>query len=537
LNIPLILAGTFGELRTNHFHSGLDFKTQQKEGFDVLASAEGYVSRIKISHWGYGKAIYITHPNGYTTVYGHLKKFNKTIESYIKAKQYQKESFEIQVFPKPHELLVKKGEMIALSGATGGYVGPHLHFEIRNTITEKPINPLLFGFKIKDSRAPQINVLMGYPLSDDAQINQYNAPIKLNYKKMASGVLLADKIQASGFISFGVNTFDRQDDAWNKNGIYNLKMLLNDALVYEHEVASFSFAKSRQLNLLIDYERYKDLNQRVQRCYITPKNELSIYKTSVNKGQLYIEEGLTYTVKIIASDINGNKTTLQIPILGKKQAIVVPKKDLTTAYPIVAAGFNKFMLGDITIAFPKNTFYEDTFLDLNVKDSVAHIHKPIIPLHKKYTLTFDVSNFTPQQRKQLFIAKYSNKDEPFYVKTIKKELSFYTTSKDLGKHKLLIDDEKPTIQFLSFKNKQWISSKQALKVKITDEISGIKEYRGEINGQWILMEYSPKTKTLSYNFKDKKFTTAKHELKIVLIDNVGNKTVKTGVFNRKVTGE
>jgi len=534
LNIPLILAGTFGELRTNHFHAGLDFKTQQKEGFDVMAAAEGYVSRIKISHWGYGKAIYITHPNGYTTVYGHLKKFNKAIEAYIKAKQYQKESFEIQVFPKSHELLVKKGEIIAVSGATGGYVGPHLHFEIRDTKTEKPINPLLFGFKIKDNRSPQINVLMGYPLQDDAQINQYNVPLKLHYKKMPNGVLLADKIKASGRIGFGINTFDRQDGAWNKNGIYNLKMLVNDALVYEHEVESFSFAESRQLNLLIDYERYKDIDQRVQRCFIVPKNNLSIYKNCINRGEIHIEDGLTYTVKLITSDFSGNKTTLQIPIEGKKQDIVVPKKDNSTNYPIIAAGFNKFILDDVTVAFPKNTFYKDTYLDLKIMDSIAHIHTPNIPLHKQYTLTFDVTNFSPQEREHLFIAKYSSKNEPFYVKTVKKEHTFYTTSKDLGKYQLLTDEIKPTIQFLSFKENQWISTKQALKVKISDKLSGLKKYRGEINGKWILMEYNPKTKTLTFDFNDKKFTAAKHELKIVVIDNAGNTAVKTGVFYRKV---
>ena len=534
LNIPLVLAGTFGELRTNHFHAGLDFKTQQKEGFDVLAAAEGYVSRIKISHWGYGKAIYITHPNGYTSVYGHLKKFNKAIEAYIKSKQYQKESFEIQVFPKPHELRVGKGEIIAFSGATGGYVGPHLHFEIRDTKTEKPINPLLFGFKIKDSRAPQINVLMGYPLDNYAQINQYNTSVKLSFKKMTNGVLLADKIQASGLISFGVNTFDRQDDAWNKNGIYNLKMLVNDALVYEHEVSSFSFAESRQLNLLIDYNRYKDIDQRVQRCFIVPKNNLSIYKNCIDSGQILIEEGLTYNVKIIASDINGNKTTLQIPVVGKKQEIVVPKKDNTTAYPIIAAGFNKFILDDVTIAFPKNTFYADTYIDFKIVDSIAHVHKANIPLHKKYTLTFDVSNYTEQEKKHLFIAKYSSKNKPFYVRTVKKEHHFYTTSKDLGKYRLLSDTIQPKIKFLSFKNNQWISSKQTLKVKIDDDFSGIKKYRAEINGEWILMEYSPKTSVLTYNFNDKHFSSAEHTLKVILIDNAGNKTIKTGIFNRKV---
>ena len=131
LDIPILLSGTFGELRTNHFHAGLDIKTQQVEGLNVYSAAQGYVSRIKISHWGYGKALYITHPNGYTSVYAHLKKFNNRIEAYIKKQQYKKESFEVHVFPTSTELPVSKDEIIAFSGSTGGFVGPHLHFEIR----------------------------------------------------------------------------------------------------------------------------------------------------------------------------------------------------------------------------------------------------------------------------------------------------------------------------------------------------------------------------------------------------------------------
>ena len=181
LDIPIILSGTFGELRSNHFHSGIDVKTQQREGLKVFATAEGYVSRIKISHWGYGKAVYITHPNGYTTVYGHLKKFDKKIETYLKKKQYEKESFSIQLFPEVHELSVSKGEIIAFSGSTGGFVGAHLHYEIRKTDGAIPINPMLFGFRVTDTKTPSINALYAYPLSYEAQVHQSAKPVKINF--------------------------------------------------------------------------------------------------------------------------------------------------------------------------------------------------------------------------------------------------------------------------------------------------------------------------------------------------------------------
>ncbi|MCB0432591.1 MAG: M23 family metallopeptidase, partial [Mangrovimonas sp.] len=178
LDINLVLAGTFAELRANHFHSGLDIKTQQREGLKVYACADGFVSRIKISHGGYGKALYITHPNGYTTVYAHLQKFAPKIEAYIKEHQYGQESYEIEVFPGAVELLVKQGDVVAYSGNSGGSEGPHLHFEIRDN-EERPINPMLFGIDIKDTTKPIIKEVYAYPISDDAHINQTNEMCKL----------------------------------------------------------------------------------------------------------------------------------------------------------------------------------------------------------------------------------------------------------------------------------------------------------------------------------------------------------------------
>ena len=164
LDITLVLSGTFAELRSNHFHSGLDIKTGGKQGLKTYAAASGYVSRIKISRYGYGKALYITHPNGYTTVYAHLQKFSSTIEAYVKKQQYKQETFEIELFPKAEDLKISAKEIIAYTGNTGGSGGPHLHFEIRDK-QERPMNPMLFGFDIKDTTKPMVYELFGYSLS------------------------------------------------------------------------------------------------------------------------------------------------------------------------------------------------------------------------------------------------------------------------------------------------------------------------------------------------------------------------------------
>ena len=253
LDIPLILSGTFGELRSNHFHSGIDIKTQKRQGLPIYAIQDGTVTRIKISLWGYGKAIYIAHPNGFTSVYAHVKKFSPEIEAYIKKVQYQKKSYEVEVYPDYGELEVKKEDIIAYSGNTGGSSGPHLHFEIRSSITEKPTNPLLYGYEVRDATNPTLVGLFGYPLSKDAQINKSAKKIQLNFTKQKNGSFIADKVEAYGTIGFGFNGFDRQDLGANKNGVYAVKQIVNGKIYLEYDFETFSFGETRYINTLIDY--------------------------------------------------------------------------------------------------------------------------------------------------------------------------------------------------------------------------------------------------------------------------------------------
>jgi len=534
LEIPLVLSGTFGELRSNHFHSGLDIKTEGREGLNVVASAAGYVSRIKIAHWGYGKAIYITHPNGYTSVYAHLKKFNKRIEAYIKKQQYAKESFEIQLFPSATTLPISENEIIALSGNSGGSGGPHLHFEIRDTKTEKPINPMLFGININDSKKPRINTLIGYSLSEEAHINKISKPTQISLVQLENGDLISKNIDAFGKIGFGINAYDQLDGAYNKNGLYNLEMKVNGEKMHEFNASSFSFSESKYINLLIDYERFANLKQRIQKCFVEPSNKLSLYKKSNENGYINIEDGLNYNVEIIAKDFKGNSQRITIPISGKKDSILVKDTETITPYEINRDTFNKFSLNGITVAFPKNTFYNDFYLDFEVKDSIAKVHSPTVPLHKNYTLTFDVSNYSEIEKKQLYIASINEKGRSQYETTVKKDLSFYTSTKKLGKFTLISDNVKPKIKLLNFKNEQWLTNSNSLKVKISDNESGIKSYRGEIDGAWILMEYEPKKNMLVYDLNDKTFSTAKHNLKVTVTDNVGNvATINTTFFRKK----
>ncbi len=532
MDIPLILSGTFGELRSNHFHAGLDIKTQQQEGINILSSGEGYVSRIKISHWGYGKALYVTHPNGYTTVYGHLKKFSPKIETYVRKRQYEKESFEIQLYPKSSELKVTKGEIIALSGNSGSSGGPHLHFEIRDT-KANPINPMLFGIKIPDHKKPIFKNVVAYAKNDTTQINQSNNYVDLVFKQQNNGDYLANKIYANGIIGIGVNATDRLDGAINNNGLYDLQLEVNGEKRYEFIVETFSFSESRYINNFIDYERFIKKKQRVQKCFVDPNTKLSIYKHLIDKGLLSIKDSLEYRIIITASDFSGNQTKLIVPVQGRKDTILHSKKIIKTPYYFKVNQTNKISDSIVTASFPKNIFYKDFYFDYQYKDGVAQIHNNTVAVQNNFSLSFDVSKYSLDEIKHMYIARKNKSGRLYYSSTRYKDHKLYTNTKTLGNYTLVKDFDKPKIYPHNFKNNQSLTKKNSLMVRISDKGSGIKSYRGEIDGEWILMEYKPKKSTLTYNFSDKKLIGNEHTLKVTVTDNVKNSTTFTSTFSRK----
>jgi len=532
LDIPLVLAGTFGELRSNHFHSGIDIKTQQRQGLPVYAIGDGTVTRIKISHWGYGKALYIAHPNGYTSVYAHLQKFSPEIESYVKKIQYDKKSFEIEVFPDYGELKVQKDSIVAYSGNTGGSSGPHLHFEIRSSISEKPTNPLLYGLEVRDATNPSFQALYAYPLSPNAIVNQSSKKIQIPFSRQQDGSFLAEEVTAIGTIGFGIAAFDRQDLAANQNGLYAIEQKVNGKMYTEIDFENFSFAETRYINTLIDYPHFAKYRRRIQRCYKVNGNELSIYKSLYNDGKVNIQEGLSYQVEIQIKDLHGNVSTLVIPVQGKTEPVVNSEENIRTENYVVASKPNNFDLGLAKVYFPANTFYEDFYIDLKKGEDTVTIHNSSIPAHKNFTLTFDASKYSERELKQAFIARLDKKRRPDYVKTYKRGTTFTTRTRNLGTYTISLDTVAPKIRPKNFKEKQWLSNYRYLSLYIADDLSGINTYQAKLNGKWILMEYEPKTKTLTYNFDDRILDKKQCELEVVVTDNVGNSTTFTSSFYR-----
>lgn len=533
LDIPLVLAGTFGELRSNHFHSGIDIKTQQRQGIPIYAIGDGSVTRIKVSLWGYGKVLYVAHPNGYTSVYGHLQKFSPEIEAYIKKVQYQKKSFEVEVFPDYGDVKVEKGKVIAYSGNTGGSSGPHLHFEIRSSVTERPTNPLMYGLEVRDATNPILDKLFAYPLSSDSQVNQSAEKVEIKFNKQKDGTFLADAVMAAGTIGFGFIGYDRQDLAANKNGLYSVQQSVNGKVYTNYDFETFSFSETRYINTLVDYNHYGKYRQKIQQCFKVPGNRLSIYNTLYNDGKIVVREGLSYNVEILIKDLAGNQARVMIPVEGKRGAIKIEKAVNKTEDYVIAKKPNNFDLDGAKVYFPSNTFYNDFYIDLKKGKDTVTIHNSRIPAHRNFTITFDVSQYSKDEREQLFIARLNKKLEPDYVSTYKRGTTFTTRTRNLGTYTLARDTVAPKIIPKNFKEKQWLNNYKYLSLKIGDDLSGVDTYSATINGEWILMEYEPKTSTLTYNFDDKIFDITQCELKVIVADNVGNSTTFISSFYRK----
>lgn len=532
LDVNLVLSGTFGELRSNHFHSGLDIKTLQQEGLNVLASSGGTVSRIQIQHFGYGKALYILHPNGYTTVYGHLKNFSPQIEAYIKKRQYAMETYEIELFPDPGVLPVEKGELVAFSGNTGGSGGPHLHFEIRDG-QQRPMNPRLFGIEIKDTQAPVINSLFAYTLGEDSNVNGSAQQQRIRLFPLADGSFKTEPINACGNIGFGISTIDKQDGASNNNGIYKIETSLNGDPVFELNFDRFSFKESRHLNQLIDYEYFSKNKSRITKLFLQPTNPLSVYNNVVNQGKLNIQDSLIYLYNIKVLDFEGNQRLIRIQIKGRQVNTIIPMEVKKTDYFVQADQAFSIEQNGIDAYIPKGSLYEDTFLDISFKGDTIYFHQDITPIHTNITLGFDLSKYQKEVREKMFIARLDHRGRPNYTSTYKKGDRFTTSIRTFGDYTLASDITSPSITPLNFKNNQWITGNSDLKLRISDDISGIKSYRATVNGKFILMEYEYKNKTLTHDFVDGVVTETENNLRVIVTDNVGNSTTYDAVFFRK----
>jgi murein DD-endopeptidase MepM/ murein hydrolase activator NlpD len=535
LDIPMQLSGNFGELRPNHFHAGFDFKTQQKEGLKVYASAEGYVSRIKISTFGNGKTIYITHPNGYTSVYAHLQKAVGPIQDFITTTHYKEQSFEIEMYLEPGEIPIKKGEWIAISGNTGASEGPHLHFEIRDSKTEFIINPMLFGFDsgFRDTKKPIISGLYVYLLFSST-VNTSKRPILLNIALQKDGTYLADKVLANGPIGFGIIADDYDDVSFNKNGVYSVNSFLNGQPHFGYQFNTHSFDDMRYVNALIDYAKYKKTGQRVQKLFMKNKFDLAFISTDETKGQMTPTPNLDDVYRIEVADFFGNKSEITVPIQYDSSVALIPAEPVVSNYFLVANKDNIFEKENASVFFPAGTFYDDFALNFDVRDKTLYLHDDSVPAHSNFTISLTDNTLSKELQEKTFIARLDG-EQINYNSTFRKDSVFSAKVKTLGKYKLVTDTLAPKVRIVKPIEGKWVSQ-DVIRLQISDLGSGIKTYNGFLNGQWVLFEYDNKTRTITHYFNDDFLLNGANELKVIVTDAMGNSTTfETHFFRNRIT--
>ena len=527
LDIPLAISGTFGEIRSSHFHAGLDIKTGGKQGLKVRTVLDGSVSRIRVSTTGYGKAVYIDHPNGTTSVYAHLKNFSPKIESYIKEAQYEKESYIIEKFPK-NELAVLKGEVIGFSGNTGGSSGPHLHFEIRDTKNQMPFNPMIFNIDVVDTKKPVIQKLF---LFHENNFGEDIITQKIKLEKISDGLYKAPKIYTSGKIGIGLQMYDNQDlSLFNKNGIHSIKIFMDDKIISDYNYNNIKFDDSQYLNLLIDYKEFKSKKIRVQKLFNPNNSNISFIDKDEKNEKFSIEENKSYNLLIEISDFKKNISRIEMKITGRETNFIHPTIEGELILP---ENEYLFKFKDQTVHLKKNTFYYPTSLNVYKDHDSIKINPDISLFKKSFSIEFFANKYDSISKRQSFIARLNKKKKIAYSPTIIKDSIFITKSVQAGTYFLAKDSIPPKIKPINFKKNQWLSKSKFLKVKIEDDLSGIKSYEGKINGKWALFEYEPKNKNLIYNFNDLKFKSGKQDLKLKVTDNVGNESIFQTTFYRK----
>lgn len=524
LDIPLQLSGNFGELRPNHFHAGFDFKTNQVEGLSVHAAADGYVSRIKISTAGYGKAIYITHANGFTTVYGHLQKAMGIIQDKIIALQYENKNYEIEAYFKPGEIPVKKGEVIALSGNTGGSEGPHLHFEFRDNKTEKIINPLFFGLDLKDDKNPIVSSLLVYPIDNTSIVNESKRPVHLNLSLQKDGTYLSEKVLANGRIGFGISAVDFDDVSYNPNGVYKTQLISNGKPIFGYEFNEMVFDEARYVNALIDYPRYKKTHQRVQKLFMKHPYNWSNINQNVNDGIISVSPNFLSLQRIEVSDYFQNKTIINIPVEYSIKKAKIDEEIQPTKYFIKSKVESNFEKDNVSVYFPAGTFYDDFYLNFDVKDGIVFLHEDVVPAHSYFTISIEDTKSDVEDRKKMFIASlYGNKWNYNTTKLVGS--TFTCKTKTLGQFQLMKDTIAPKVTVAKSIENKWLTGVKTLQLTISDDLSGVKSYNGYLNDKWVLFEYEPKTKKITHTFDDVLLLEGQNKLKVVVTDNVGNSTI------------
>jgi hypothetical protein len=538
LDVPIILAGSFGEPRPGHFHTGMDLQTLEKEGLPVYAMGDGYVSRIGVSPYGYGNALYITYPNGFTSVYGHLQGFSERITAAVRKEQYAKETFSLDITLKPYELNVKKGEVVAFSGNTGASGGPHVHFEIRD-LMERPINPLLFGFTMSDHIAPTINGLKVYPKDEKKYTaDGYRVPLVALNGSFSPKTGL-QKVNATS-VALAVNTFDKMDNSTHTLGIYTIKTYDGDSIIHEYRVERISFDYSRNVIAQVDYPIFlKEGSRAFQKCFAEANNKMpSSYYHVRNNGVIDLSDEKVHNIKIEVRDYRGNLTTLRAQFQHDTKAVVFKPKKLNYNKVLSPYKDNTITEDGFTMSIPGKALLDSMFVNYTstpstVPSILSNIHK--IGESQDQLLSYFNISIKPVGLPGNLLLKaiimWRNASGGTATRGGKWDGNMITArSRELGSYFIMVDTTPPHIVPVNITPGKNMHAAKTIIMRISDGLSGIDDYDAYIDDKWQLMPMDGKSATLKMALPNT-LAPGEHTFKLVATDERSNKAEYSVKFN------
>lgn len=532
--VRISLAANFGELRSNHYHMGLDCRTDQAENKTVVAAADGYVARVSVAPFGFGQAIYINHPNGLTTVYGHLNKFFPALNDYVTEQQYAKESWAISLSLEPNQFPVKKGQFIALSGNTGGSQGPHVHFEIRDTKTDKVLNPLLFNMPIPDNVPPTIVHLYMY---DRCKSTYSQSPVRIPIKKVGSKYIAIQKVVTvhTDKVSFGITANDKQTGSHNPNGIYEGILFLDNKAINAFRLDSISYDETRYINAHIDYKTRAAGGPYIQHLSRLPGYPQGVYKDLVNDGVIHLEDANVHAVKIEVKDANDNTSVIELNI--QKGLIKETGKEPGDVPPLeFQPGFvNVFENDAVQLFSDSRALYDSIRFFYSVNKSVSSgavsptvsLLSGLVPSETFFTVRLRADKVITTPERILMKRTWKGKSE---VVKAKQEGEWYSAHfRAFGDFELIVDNEPPVITG-GFPDNANLSARRSIVFIPKDNNDEMKNFDARLDGKWLRFT-NDKGRSFIYHF-DEHCPRGKHELTISIEDEAGNKTTKTYHFTR-----
>jgi hypothetical protein len=528
IDSPLNLSTNFGMLRDDHFHFGIDIRTYEKEGLPVYAVADGYVVRIKVSAYGYGRAIYIDHPNGYTSVYAHLQRYNDTIKNWITEKQYERESYEVDLFPSKKTFPVKKGELIGYTGNSGGSSGPHLHFEIRDTKSEHILNPELFGIKVIDTLAPVFEEIGIKSIkTDDFRIGGHELKTyKVENETGSSGAIkyfISDTIVSdTGWTGILALLHDKYADSRYNMIAYRQKLSVDGRQVFFQEINEYSFDDNRYVNVHIDYPYYRKEVKRFQKLFVDEGNNAPFYTPDTDQGKIHIDDNKLYLIEIEAADLSLHSARLNFYVMGKAQYYApLHKINPVIFYPGIT---NRFDSANVKIEIPARALYDTLDFDYSVQNAkknglsdIHEVHNPDVALHRSFSISIKPGkNIKASWYPKLLIATKNGSEGGKY------ENGYVTTrSSRFGDFFISIDSTPPRIKELNLSKWGTVKDTSFITFEISDNFSGIATYRATLDGKFLLMEYDAKNQLLTGFFKPGT-AKGKHQFVLTVGDRKNN---------------